>query len=150
MMALINNFDLKKSNNGIYRRAGSVDRYLVTDLGASFGETGHVFSRSRGNLRDFEKSKFIDKVESGHANFVIHNRPPFFFIFNVPYYAKRTRMEKIPKNIPLNDVQWIAGLLSQLSDQQIQDVFRAAGYHAPEVEGYASVIRRRIEELKRL
>jgi len=37
-----------------------------------------------------------------------------------------------------------------LSDSQVQDAFRAAGYHAPEVEGFANVIRRRIEELKRL
>jgi hypothetical protein len=75
MMALINNHDLKRSNNGIYQQKGSADRYLVTDVGSSFGKTGNVFSRSRGKLKDFEKSKLVDKVESGHANFVIHNRP---------------------------------------------------------------------------
>ena len=41
-MALINNWDLKEINNAIYDEKGQGPRYVVSDLGATFGETGNV------------------------------------------------------------------------------------------------------------
>lgn len=148
MMALINNFDLKTSNNDIYQESDSSYRYVVTDVGASFGKTGNTLSRSRGNLKDYEKSRFISKTTSGYVDFVMHSRPPFFAIFDVPYYVKRTHIESIPKHIPLDDARWFSGWLSQLSDRQIEDAFRSAGYSPTEVRGFANVVRKRILELR--
>lgn len=144
MMALINNFDLKNSNNDIYR---GPDRYVVSDLGASFGKTGYALSRSRGKLKDYENAKFISKTTPDYVDFVMHSRPPFFFIVNVPYYLKRTHMEDITKRISRSDARWFSGLISQLSDRQIEDAFRCAGYSDTEVRGFASVVRKRITEL---
>jgi len=148
MMALINNFDLKSSNNDIYQDPDSSYRYVVGDVGGSFGKTGHALNRSRGNLKDYEKSRFIGKVAPDHLDFVLHSRPPLLFFFNLPYYLKRTHMEGIPKNIPLDDARWFAGWLTQLSDRQIEDAFRGAGYSPAEARGYAKVVRSRITELK--
>jgi hypothetical protein len=41
-------------------------------------------------------------------------------------------------------------VLSRLSDQQIRDAFRASGFSADEVEGFAGVVKERIAELKAL
>ena len=63
MMALINNWDLKDINNDILDVDGE-PRYEVADLGASLGSTGNIFGRSKGRMKDYEESKFIQKVTS--------------------------------------------------------------------------------------
>ena len=72
-MVLLNNWDIKNSNNVILLdRKGdrNILRYVISDLGATFGKTGHVpffwrITRSRNNPDDFEKAKFIDGVDHG-------------------------------------------------------------------------------------
>jgi hypothetical protein len=41
-------------------------------------------------------------------------------------------------------------LLEPLSDEQIRDCFRAAGYSPEEVEGNAAMVKERIKDLNRL
>ena len=62
MMALINNWDFKEINNAIYDEKGEGPRYVVSDLGATFGETGNTVTRSKSNPDDYSESKFIQKV----------------------------------------------------------------------------------------
>jgi hypothetical protein len=150
LMALINNTDLKKENNSIYDEEGIENRYVVTDLGASFGKTGSIFSQSIGNANDYANSKFIKKVKTQEIDFVMHNRPPFIFIFYLPYYVDRTRMQKIVKHIVREDGKWIGQMLSQLSAQQIADAFRAGGFTPQEIASYTIAIQRRIAELNQL
>ena len=150
MMALINNWDLKTANNGIYDGRGGEPRYVITDLGASFGKTGNSFSRSRNRLDDYLDSKFIKKVKSEEVDFVLHSRPFFLYAIWVPYYFQRTKMEKIGKNIPRDHAKWIGQLLGQLSEQQISDAFRAAGYSPSEVKAFTQKVRDRIGELNDL
>jgi hypothetical protein len=52
------------------------------------------------------------------------------------------------KNMPREHVRWFAGVIGQLSDQQIQDAFRAAGATPAEISGFTGIIRKRINELK--
>jgi hypothetical protein len=54
------------------------------------------------------------------------------------------------EDITVGDVQWIAALLSRLSDQQIGDAFRAANYNPEEVTTLTSAVRGRINELVKL
>ena len=42
MMAFLNNWDLKTANNKVYEEDKSERRFVVSDLGASFGKTGGV------------------------------------------------------------------------------------------------------------
>jgi len=150
MMALINNWDLKEVNNAIYEEKGANARYVVSDLGASFGETGNVITRSKSNPTDYTGSKFIQKVTADHVDFFLSSRPFFLSAVDVPNYAKRTHMQDIAKGIPIADAKWLGSVLAPLSDEQLRDCFRAAGYSMEDVEGNAAMVKERIKDLNRL
>jgi hypothetical protein len=150
MVALINNWDLKEINNGVYAASGAEGRYLISDLGASLGRTGNSFSRSRGVMKDYVETKFVKKVTPKDVDLVMHSRPFFLTIFNFPYYRTRTRMESVTRHIPIADARWMGALLSRLSPEQIRDCFRAASFSTDEVEGYTRIVMQRIEALKKL
>jgi len=132
MMALINNWDMKEINNKILDVNGE-SRYEVADLGASFGRTGNRFGRSKAVMKDYAKTKFIEKVTPESVDFVFH-----------------TKIESVGKNIPIADARWLGNRLGQFSAEQIGDCFRAAGFSPAEVEGYTRVVTQRIEALKKL
>ncbi len=149
MMSLLNNWDLAVNNNSIYE-VGGERRYLVSDAGTAFGNTGNSITRSKSVLKDYVNSKFIDKVTPDSVDFVMHSRPFFLTAFNVSNYRERTRWEQITKHIPRADAKWLGQRLAQLSEQQIRDCFRAAGYTPEEVEGYTKAVQKRIGELNAL
>jgi hypothetical protein len=151
MMALINNWDLKDVNNATYD-TDEGKLYMVTDLGASFGTTGESWTheRSKGNLQEFRKSKFITKTTATYVSFGTPSRPAPVFLFNPHEFFSRVHMEWIGHRIRREDVRWIAAELAKLSPQQIRDAFRAAGYSNEEVEGFAQVVERRIAALQEL
>jgi hypothetical protein len=150
MMALINNWDLKKQNNAIYQVGERERRYLVSDLGGTFGKTGGDWTRSKGNVDDYTESRFIDKIDRGEVDLVMHSRPPALYAVAVPYYVKRVRMENVSEDIPRAHARWIGALLGRLTDGQIRDAFRSAGYSSSEVNAYARKVRERITQLNRL
>jgi hypothetical protein len=150
MMALINNWDLKEVNNAVYSEKGEASRYVISDLGASFGETGNAITRSKSNLSDYSEAKFIQKVTEKHVDFYLNSRPFVLTAFDVPNYASRTHMQDIVKDIPLEHARWLGKLLQALSEQQIRDCFRAAGYSQEQVEGYAALVKLRIQDLNQL
>lgn len=150
MMALINNWDLKESNNAIYDVQGREMRYVVSDLGATFGKTGDDWSRSKGDLKDYLKSSFIEEITPMNVDLVLHSRPPIPYVVAVPYYCNRTQMEKVAKAIPRAHAKWIGQWLGQLSFEQTKEAFRAAGYTPQEVEAYARKLRERISQLNGL
>jgi hypothetical protein len=138
MMALINNWDCKNSNNEIlfiHNEATDQDelRYIISDLGATFGKTGGPFSHTRNRPRDYVKTKFITGVKNNLVQFDYHGKNSSMF-----------------SNITVADAKWIGGLLARLSDQQIRDAFRAAGYSSADIELLASTVRTRINELVNL
>jgi len=146
IMARINNWDLKEDNNKIYDERGTERRYVVSDLGASFGKTGDRFSRSKGDLADYLGSKFIERVTPEAVDFFLHSRPPFFMRPDAHYYRERARIEQIVKQIPRADARWIGSLLGQLSASQIGDAFRAGGYGPEEVKSFTLKVQERIAE----
>jgi hypothetical protein len=150
MMALMNKWDLKQQNNGIYRVGDGDLRYVVSDLGDTFGKTGGDWTRSKGNLEDYLESKFIDKATNTEVDLVLNSRPPLLYAVAVPYYVKRTKMEKVSEDIPRSHARWIGQWLAQLSNSQIRDAFRAAGYSPGEVDGYSRKVRQRINQLNAL
>jgi len=150
MMALINNWDLKEVNNAVYGEKGQGNRYVISDLGASFGETGNSITRSKSNLEDYAGTEFIQKVTPEHVDFFLSSRPFFPTAIDVPNYLTRTKMQDVAKHIPLAHARWLGRLLGQLSSEQIRDCFRAAGYSPEEVNGFAKVVQGRIADLKRL
>ena len=150
MMALMNNWDLKDVNNAIYDLEGRELRYVVSDLGATFGKTGSDWTRSKGSLEDYLESRFIDEIEPANVDLVLHSRPPILYVAAIPYYRQRTRMAQVAKDIPRSHARWIGRLLAQLSSPQIRDAFLGAGYSPGESQAYATKVRERINQLVRV
>jgi hypothetical protein len=138
MMVLINNWDIKDSNNQIvYVRGdnGPELRYIISDLGATFGHASTTplfwrFTRSRNNPKNFAKSDFLEKVKGNRV--VLHYGGKNRGLFN---------------DITIDDALWIGTLLSNLSNQQLVDAFKAANYTPNQSALLANVIRRRTNEL---
>ena len=136
MMVLINNWDMKDDNNAILATRGvttSDRRYIISDLGATFGKTGGVISRSRNKPSDFVKSEFVKGVKGNMVDF---------------HYGGKNG--KLFDNITVEDAKWLAGWLRRLSDNQIRDAFRAANYTSEEVDMLAGAVRARINTLANL
>jgi hypothetical protein len=141
MMLLLNNWDIKDDNNGILHvttpDGQSELHYIISDLGATFGKIGSgalwALKRSRNNPEDYAESKFVKSVNKDRVAF---------------HYGGK--MQNVFEDITVADVQWLAGLLSKLSDQQISDAFRAANYTADEVTTLTAAVRARINELAKL
>lgn len=155
MMALLNNWDLTDDNNAIFADPSDPKRelYEVTDVGASFGKAGKSYTdaMSKGNLKEYEHSRFISRVTADYVDFATPARPLFvYFLFEPPFFWHHMHLRWIGKHIPRADVHWIATLLAQLSARQIRDAFRAAGYEGEQLENYAAVLEGRIKELKEL
>jgi len=158
MMALLNNWDLKDENNAVFEEkakdSDSPDlHYLVSDLGASFGTAGRSIGEgvSKGNLKSYRRSRFISKVTPEYVDFNVPARPnAVFLVTSTGEYVSRTHMRWIGKRIPRSDARWIAGYLAQLTPAQIRDAFRSAGYSPNQVERYATIVEKRIAELKTL
>ncbi|HEV8385420.1 MAG TPA: hypothetical protein VGQ11_11165 [Candidatus Acidoferrales bacterium] len=149
MMALMNNWDLKPLNNSIYEGNGEY-RYLVSDVGATFGRTGEHFTRTKDNLDHYVQSKFIRKTTPEAVDFVVDSRPILLFAMFVPTYVEQTKRERVVKNIPREHARWMGQLLSRLSEQQIRDCFRAGNYSPEEIDGFTKKIQERIAQLNQL
>jgi hypothetical protein len=147
MMALVNNWDLKTVNNSIYRRKNGEILYVVSDVGASFGKTGNPATRSKNDFRDYYHSPFIEKETPEKVDFSMKSRPLAIEMVDPANYAKRTHIEGVTKNIPRAHAKWLGQRLAQLSDEQITNCFRAAGYGPDDAGILAGVVRGRINAL---
>lgn len=153
MMALLNNWDVKDENNAIYLDPDGIERYEVSDLGATFGTINYTSSDSdsKSNLPKYKESKFLTRIRPAYVNFGTPGARPFFpLIFHLPSYIKRLHLRWIGRHIPRADAKWMGSMLARLSPQQIRDAFRAAGYSETAVEGFAEVLEKRIAELNQL
>lgn len=133
MMAMLNNWDVKDENT-IILQTGNEQHYVVADLGATFGKLpdadGSRSGRTVNNPEDYSQSKIIKQVRDG--------------MVEVDYPARPTT---ILKSFKVEDGRWLADLLLQLSDKQIEDAFRAANYKPEDVKLLAQAFKSRIREL---
>jgi hypothetical protein len=158
MMVLLNNYDARAANNRIlYLRNGPSweARYVVTDLGTSLGKAGGLGGRrSKNNLSDFLSTRFVLGVENDRdVKLAYHTRPTgpgVLTIFWPPYYFGEVKKEKSMSHIPVSHARWIGHVLSQLSDEQLRDAFRSAGYYSGTMNAYVITLRRRINQLIQL
>ena len=136
MMLLLENWDIKDSNNEIIQVKGTNRlRYVVSDLGATFGKTGGLpilwtITRSRNKPEDYEKAKFIEGVEGNLVKF--------------RYAGKK---KGIFDDITVTQARWLGSWLSRLSKDQISDAFRAANYSAEDIQTLTEAVTDRIEQL---
>ena len=142
MMAFIENWDLKDDNNRVIYVPAAGDnqlQYIVSDLGATFGKTGgqgglgsflRNIKGSRNKPEDYAGDKFVEGVEGGRVKLHFSGK-----------------MSDIMNDISVEDARWIGSLLSQLTDQQLADAFRAANYPPDDVQLLAQAVRGRINQL---
>jgi hypothetical protein len=150
LMALINDWDLKEVNNSRYDEPDSEQRYVVSDLGASFGRNSNEYDRSKGDVDGYLRSSFIKEIRPQEVDFVLQRHPLWVTAVRTVHFREYGQMEQLVQHIPRSDVTWIGRLLAQLSDSQIGDAFRAAGFSAVEVDAYTAMIRARLAELSAL
>jgi hypothetical protein len=135
LMVMINNWDMKDDNNEILAVRGDTTgegelRYIISDLGGTFGKTGGIISRSRNKPSDYVKAEFIKKVNGDVIDF--------------NYGGKN---QKLFENLTVSDAAWLSNWLKRLSDEQIKDAFRAANYTPEEVDTLAKAFRDRANTL---
>ena len=135
LMIMINNWDMKDDNNEILATRNDATgegelRYIISDLGGTFGKTGGVFSRSRNAPKDYVKADFIKAVKGDVIDF--------------NYGGKN---QKLFEGITVADARWLSDLFKGLSDDQIKDAFRAANYTPEEVDALTAALKARIAAL---
>ena len=139
MMVLLNNWDIKDSNNVILAapgRGGTELRYAISDLGATLGDTGKWpllwrFTRSRNDPKGFRGDKIIDEIKrDGRVDFEFSGKKRGMF-----------------NDVTVGQARWAGGLLARLSDRQIADAFRAANYTPAEVRTLTAAVRSRVNQL---
>ncbi len=154
LMALINNWDLKDENTAIYKRqnaAGETEYiYAVSDLGAAFGATHIDRHNTKANLLAYETSDFIAKRKAEEVSFATPGPPTRYLLIEPQRYFYRRGLQSITRDIPRADARWLGQVLSSLSDRQIRDAFRSAGFSPDQAEGFARVVEERIHALRQL
>jgi hypothetical protein len=141
---LINNWDWKASNNKIYAVSvdGGIDRrYVVRDIGASFGRTSypgilkwlqlHGFAQgSRNDLDGFEQQGFIRRVrDDGRIDF--------------DYQGVN---HDLLGNLRAADVKWTCALIARITDSQWDDAFRAGGFAPGDRARYIRKIKEKVQQ----
>lgn len=142
LMTMISNWDLDPANLQVLRarnRDGTTElRYAVTDLGASFGHLEDVrfphsllsmYPWTNWNLHDYQEQRFIEGVKDGQLK--LHYRGEAGF-----------------RTVPLEDARWFAGLVSQLTPQQIRAAFEAAAATPDQVDGFSKRFLEKAQELE--
>jgi hypothetical protein len=135
MMLLLGNWDIKDANNRILlvqdEQTGDKQlRYIVSDLGSTFGKTSGLFIGTRSEPKDYLKAKFVVGVKGDRVKF--------------NYGGKRGNLFH---DITVAQIGWIGDRLARLSERQIRDAFRAANYSEGEVSQFTKAVQARINEL---
>jgi hypothetical protein len=130
--AMLGNSDLKDQQNALYTLTepyeGAAQWYVARDLGQTFGRTG-VLDAPRGDPAVFEQTPFIKGVVDGKVHF-----------------DYRGRHKALYRDVTPADVRWICTRLRQLTDDQWEDAFRAAGFAKPVADRFIRRMKQKIDE----
>ena len=143
LMVFMTNWDVLDLQNKVLtvegRNGKKQEQYIVSDMGSTFGKLGnnnlpviYRLGRSVNNPRKYNKASFIKGAEKGQLKL-----------------AYKGKNRGIFKGITVEQGRWLAELLSQLSDKQIRDAFRAANYSPADIDLLTQAVKRRISELNR-
>ena len=152
MMALLSNWDLKTENNVVLKDDNGEEDYMVSDVGTGFGAAGQRWTEAatKNNLKMYQHTRFIFKVAPEYVDFNFPRHSPLLHVFALPSYIRMWRLRWIGNHVPRRDAKWVGSLLAQLSPQQLQDAFRAAGYSPEQISGFTQAMQARIAELNKL
>ncbi len=133
LLMLFNSTDLKNSNNSVYehRNGDLVEHwYLTRDVGSALGDTDRIAPR-KNHIDSFEQMPFILGINTkGFVAFAYHG-----------WYENL-----VFDRISPADVAWASSRLGQLSDRQMHDAFRAAGYQRDVAGRFITKLREKIQQ----
>lgn len=132
LLMMFNSTDIKNANNSLYeyRGGGRVEQwYVVRDVGAALGDM-HALAPRKNDPGTFEREPFILGLSNGHVQFAYNG-----------WYKNYVRNRIAP-----GDVLWVSNLLAQLTEQQWQDAFRAAGYDPAVANRFIRKLRAKVAE----
>jgi len=132
LLMMFNSTDLKNSNNSLYehKEGDFVEQWYVTrDVGSALGDTNRMAPR-KNHADSFEQMPFILGVNNGFVDFAYNG-----------WYKNL-----VEQRIKPEEVAWACNLLGQLSEQQMQDAFRAAGYEPAMAGRFISKLREKIQQ----
>lgn len=132
LLTMLNSTDLKNSNNSLYeRRDGDLVEqwYVARDVGSALGDT-HRMAPRKNHIESFEEMPFILGVTNGFVDFA---------------YAGWYK-NLVEDRITPAEVAWACNLLGRLSDQQMQDAFRAAHYEPDLANRFIARLREKIQQ----
>lgn len=137
MMVFLTNWDLLDLQNKVLSvdNGGQTERhYIISDLGATFGKLGNNnlpfffrLGRKTNNPEVWSEAGFIKEVADGKIVFDFKGKG-----------------RGLMNDVTVEQGRWLADLLMQLSDKQIEDMFRAANYSAEDVSTLASGFKTRV------
>ncbi len=140
MMVFFTNWDVLDLQNKILAVDGPNGKelhYIISDLGSTFGKLGnnnlfmvYRLGRKTNNPDKYVEASFIDTVKDGRIDL-----------------AYKGKNRDLFNDITVEQGRWLADLLLQLSDKQIDDAFRAAGYNEEERTTLVAGVKNRIEIL---
>ena len=140
IMAFLTNWDLLDLQNQVLRveNNGRVEhQFIISDLGATYGKLGNnnlpIFfrlGRKTNSPRTWSKARFIKRVQG--------NRIVFAF---------KGKNRGLLNDITVENGRWLLSRLTQLSDSQLRDIYRAANYSPTDVDILAQASQRRVREL---
>ena len=132
-LVMFNSTDLKNSNNSLYEHKDGdlVEQwYVARDVGSALGDTQRMAPR-KNHIESFERMPFILGVKpNGFVEFAYNG-----------WYQNL-----IEDRIKPEDVAWISNLFARLSDKQMQDAFRAAGYDPDIASRFIAKLREKIQQ----
>lgn len=132
MLMMFNSTDIKNTNNSLYeyRNGDLVEQwYVARDVGSALGDLNAISPR-KNHPESFEKVPFLLGVQNGFVQFHYSG-----------WYKNLVRDRITPE-----DVAWASDLIGKLSDQQLQDAFRAGGFKPEVANRYITKLRAKIEE----
>lgn len=140
MMVFFNNWDIVDVQNKILQVDGASGKelhYIISDLGATFGKLGnnnfpivYRIGRKTNNPTKYIDSSFIDDVKDGKVDL-----------------AYKGKNRDLFNDVTVEEARWLAELLNQLSDKQIDDAFRAAYYLPEDRKTLVLAVKGRIADL---
>jgi len=140
MMVLLKNWDIIEVNNnilGTIGKSGNELHYIVGDLGRTFGRLGnnnfpviYRLGRTTGRPKHYARSILVREVEDGKIEL-----------------SYKGKLRDIFNNISVAQGRWLADMLLQLKDKQIEDAFRAANYSTGDIDILKRAVKAKIIEL---
>ena len=88
-----------------------------------------IRSRTKWNLEDFREQEFIDRVSGGSLDLHFSG-------------------DGAINLVPLDHARWFAGLVTQLTPEQVRQAFEVAGASPAEVDGFSARLLEKIKELR--